>query len=425
MWTLGACVFYFATYAVYVFPKADYDTMVRLDCICAPLIVCVQALAVLYLSMHRTKVRKLPNWKFLLLIPALVYAGIYGLLYYLIGFDNAAYINKFYDENGMLPTNLNQDLVGMYNLFGDVLLDIYCFVMSLIMLWQCFTISRQDGYQFGDVCRFFFKGAQTTQSRAISLLFTSTVLLLMPMIIFGRGYMMNNPVIGATLTVLIAITFHLMCHVEFFGENTIVTLHELSHIQSSEALTSMVTGTPDTPAEETHESVEEASVPTPEPIVEEVKPQEEQQALAEENVVPAVENTVPEEPVLEDKPAEDDKLSASMTKFNILAERLDKLMTEEHLYREENLNLAFLSERLGVGRTTISTMINNVYGVSFRDFVSKHRVDAAKKYMLANPNATQEAVAFECGFKDASSLNHKFKDAEGVTPLMWLTSQVK
>lgn len=415
--------------------------MVRLDCICAPLIICIQALAVLYLSMHRTKVSKLPNWKFLLLIPALVYAAVYSLLYYLLGFDNAAYINKVFDETGELPTNLHNDLVFMYNLFGEVLLDIYCFVMSVIMLWQCVTISRRDGYKFGDAYRFFFKGAQTTQSRAISFLYITTIVLLMPMIIFGRAYMMNNPILGATLTVLIAIVFHFLCHVEFFGENAIVTLHDLSHIQTSENLTNIVAGTPEEKA-----TIAETSSIEAEPSSAEAVPQKTEtetpvatvdsetmpESVSEGNTEIATEEK--QEPVVEQKTAVEqqpertsleDKTHVSVTKFDVLAQRLDELMESEHLYREENLTLAFLSDRLGAGRTMISTMINNVYGMSFRDYVSKYRIDAAKKYMLANPNATQEAVAFECGFKDASSLNHKFKDSEGVTPLMWLTSQIK
>lgn len=427
--------------------------MVRLDCICAPLIICIQALGVLYLSMHRTKVSRLPNWKFLLLIPALVYAAVYSLLYYLLGFDNAAYINKVFDETGELPTNLSLDLVFMYNLFGEVLIDIYSFTMSVVMLWQCVTISRRDGYKFGGVYRFFFKGAQTTQSRAISFLYITTIVLLMPMIIFGRAYMMNNPILGATLTVLIAIVFHFLCHVEFFGENAIVTLHELSHIQSSETFTNIITGTPDaneTPAEpqptkaetqiaEPKSPAEPVAVVKPEPIAEPApvsepisKPElvSEPEPMPEPTVVEKTEIAADDkqEPAAKkhtEKSVQEDKSHVSMAKFDVLAQHLEELMESEHLYREESLTLAFLSERLGVGRTMISTMINNVYGISFRDYVSKYRINAAKKYMLANPNATQEAVAFECGFKDASSLNHKFKEAEGVTPLMWLTRQPK
>lgn len=421
MWTLGACIFYFATYSVYVYPQADYYTMVRLDCACAPLIVCIQALAVLYLDMHRTKVRKLPNWKFLLLFPALVYAAVYGLIYYLLGFDNAAYITKYYDENGALPTNLNADLVNMYNLFGEVLLDAYCFIMSAVLLWECVIISRNDGYKFGDVYRFFFKGASTTQSRAISILYITIILLLMPMIIFGRAYMMNNPIIGASLTVLIAIAFHFLCHVEFFGENIIVTLHELSHVQSSESIANIVTGTPESTKDEPKENVPEAVSTT-------VTDTTNEPTITESNENGSVDDTIAEQntiPASKEESIENNSMQEYNLKYENLAKRFDKLMVEEHLYREENLTLAFLSERLGVGRTMISTMINTIYGTSFRDLVSKYRIDAAKKYMLAHPNATQEAVAFECGFKDASSLNHKFKDSEGLTPLMWLTQQVK
>lgn len=78
-----------------------------------------------------------------------------------------------------------------------------------------------------------------------------------------------------------------------------------------------------------------------------------------------------------------------------------------------------LSEMSGIGRTTLSQIISDHYNEPFRTVVNKMRIEAVKKYITDNPAATLEVTDRECGFKDASSLNHKFKEQEGVTPLAW------
>ena len=80
---------------------------------------------------------------------------------------------------------------------------------------------------------------------------------------------------------------------------------------------------------------------------------------------------------------------------------------------------------MGVGRTTLSQMINQKYGVPFRDLLNRYRIEAVKAYLMSDPTATQETLAYECGFKYASALNRKFKEAEGETPFSWIAKHTQ
>lgn len=80
---------------------------------------------------------------------------------------------------------------------------------------------------------------------------------------------------------------------------------------------------------------------------------------------------------------------------------------------------------MGVGKTTLSTLISQHYDATFRDLVNKYRIEEAKQFMAANPKETQETVALHCGFKNAQYFNTQFKKIVGETPAMWLAGLSK
>ena len=54
MWTMFLGVLYYAAYASYIFPDADYETMVRIDVLGEPVGLALAAAQVLYMNMRRT-----------------------------------------------------------------------------------------------------------------------------------------------------------------------------------------------------------------------------------------------------------------------------------------------------------------------------------------------------------------------------------
>ncbi len=100
-------------------------------------------------------------------------------------------------------------------------------------------------------------------------------------------------------------------------------------------------------------------------------------------------------------------------------------MDEEHIFTDNSLTVNSLADSFGVSRSTMSSIVSSVFGMPFREYVNDRRIEYAKEYMLANPKATQEAIAAECGFKDGNLFNRKFKRVVGETPLEWLVKNYK
>lgn len=378
-WMLVVETFYFATYAVYVYPHADYDLMVKMDAVCIPLILVMLSMMMIYLRMHKEGNKYNPLYLFLF-APAALFAGIVWLLYYVLGFDYTARLAEAFD-NGTLSAEFDNQLTRIYGFFVIDAISIVITIYFLQIVWQCCSLLKAGGYRFGNVTRFFFSGLQSSPSRVIAVLYIALCLLIMPLNSMGRTWMMYHAVLSGIVAVLLAIVKHFICHVEFYSHSKLVTFNTLTHVMPEEEI-----------------------------VLQEEEVEEE---IIAEKAAKAAESSTSE---VGDLPN-----NAGTIKSDLLLEKFQRLLEVDKIYRDDSINMSTIAEQLEVGRTTLSNMVNMHYGMPFRDLLNHYRIEAAKQYLLENPAATQEEVALECGFKDASSLNRKFKELEGETPLMWLT----
>lgn len=107
---------------------------------------------------------------------------------------------------------------------------------------------------------------------------------------------------------------------------------------------------------------------------------------------------------------------------HLLAE-LENLMERERLYADESLNIAQLSERLGVTSHQLSELINAKLGVNFRAYVNSLRVEEAKRLLVELPEESVFDLALECGFSTKSTFHAAFSKSTGVTPTEWRRGQ--
>lgn len=371
-WIQAANTYYFATYALYISPITDYKMMVVMDTVNVPLMLATQAMMVVYLAMLWKNVR-LNHLQLLLMAPALMVGSIVNTFYFLIGFDKAAQLTELLDKGEPLPEELNTSLYHVFEFFNNQFLSVVILIFILILSYEIYQIIKRDSYPLGNTFRFFFKGAKTTPSRAIAILFIVNLICLMPLIILGRTCMMQNPLVGIVTTLILATVIHCIAHIEYYSDNQKeITFYFLSHLKLGETNTIYV---------------EKAA---------EVEPE----------------------------PEKEHSVSHASARVRMIQKQLHHLLEEEKIYKDESITLNQLAERFGIGRTTLSQIINSQYGMPFRDLLNSYRIDAVKKYMMANPTATQEVIAYECGFKNASYLNAKFKDIVGETPLMWFNKQI-
>lgn len=362
---LAAFTFYFATNAIYIIPATNYDALVKMDAIDIPLVLMILATIIIYFHFLRTKPR-FSGVQITLFVPAIIVGTIANLLYYIIGFDNAATLIELADKGMPIPPEYKTEIYRVYNFFSEPFVN-FCAVIFFIFIGvEYILVAQKKGYHFGDITRFFFRGKTLPLEFAIATLFMFMILLSQPMTLFGRRFYLDHATTGIIICFMFAIVQHFICYIEYYSDSlSELTLYRLFHLQIA----------PVTP-------VASDDVAQDAPDAHEVK-----------------------------------VISSRMTK---VAERFRQMMEEDRIYRDENISLGTIAEEIGVSRASLSTLIVNTYGMSFRELLTKYRIEHAQRFMLANPTATQEVVARECGYKNAQYLNSRFKELTGSTPAMWM-----
>lgn len=103
-----------------------------------------------------------------------------------------------------------------------------------------------------------------------------------------------------------------------------------------------------------------------------------------------------------------------------LFDSLERLLSREQPYLDEELTLSQLADSLSVNRRLLSKAINTQAGTNFYDYVNRYRIEEFKRrmpnYPAKHPVLT---IAFECGFGSKATFNHAFKKIMHVTPTQY------
>lgn len=97
---------------------------------------------------------------------------------------------------------------------------------------------------------------------------------------------------------------------------------------------------------------------------------------------------------------------------------LEACMAHDHAYRDGELTLEQLAERLAVTPHELSQLVNQTFGMNLSDYLNGFRVKALQTALrdAANAQATVLELALAAGFNSKSSLNRVFKKHTGQTP---------
>lgn len=107
-----------------------------------------------------------------------------------------------------------------------------------------------------------------------------------------------------------------------------------------------------------------------------------------------------------------------------LMKKIKDILETEKLYKQDDLRLATLAEKVQLQDHVVSYLINDMEAVSFSNFINKYRVEMAKK-MLKNPkysHFTVEAIGYEAGFFSRASFYNAFKKETGLSPVVFKKS---
>jgi len=101
----------------------------------------------------------------------------------------------------------------------------------------------------------------------------------------------------------------------------------------------------------------------------------------------------------------------SENESKLLQEKLDSLMLNDKAYLKSDLTLKDISETLNTSTNNISWLLNNVYNLTFYDFINQYRIKefiqkVEKKEHLKH---TILSLSFDAGFNSKSTFNKAFK----------------
>jgi len=98
---------------------------------------------------------------------------------------------------------------------------------------------------------------------------------------------------------------------------------------------------------------------------------------------------------------------------------LDALMTVDHLYREPDLSIGALADRLAMPERQLRRLINQGLGHrNFSAFLNGYRLADAKRWLADRAQADTPilTIAMDAGFQSLGPFNRAFKADTGVTP---------
>lgn len=106
-------------------------------------------------------------------------------------------------------------------------------------------------------------------------------------------------------------------------------------------------------------------------------------------------------------------------------ENYKKTIIEEKYYTIQGVTLDNIAQKLLIGRTTLSSLINSEEGVSFSTWINTLRINLAKTIILNHPEYTISQIAELTGYTEVSNFSRQFKLIVNKSPSIWKKSNFK
>lgn len=102
----------------------------------------------------------------------------------------------------------------------------------------------------------------------------------------------------------------------------------------------------------------------------------------------------------------------------LLLVELNRLLVDEKLYSDTDLNLQRLARKAGVPARSVSKAINAGTGQNISQWVNQARINAVCQ-LLSDKNMAISEAMFESGFLTKSNFNREFRRIKGCSPSEW------
>lgn len=99
-----------------------------------------------------------------------------------------------------------------------------------------------------------------------------------------------------------------------------------------------------------------------------------------------------------------------------LTERFKLFMAEKKPYLNSRVSKDSIAVRLGTNKTTLSKLINDKFGMNFRQLLNSYRVKEAIDLLSNDNNISMEDLRKAAGFNSVSTFTSSFSRFTGYTP---------
>lgn len=117
-------------------------------------------------------------------------------------------------------------------------------------------------------------------------------------------------------------------------------------------------------------------------------------------------------------PEQEDRDDSMAERDRDVLERVDRLLADQKLFRDENLTLARLARRAGVPARQISGAINRLTGRNVSQYINDFRIAEACR-LLRGTDMPVTSAMLESGFQTKSNFNREFRRVTAMSPATW------
>jgi AraC-like DNA-binding protein len=107
-----------------------------------------------------------------------------------------------------------------------------------------------------------------------------------------------------------------------------------------------------------------------------------------------------------------------------LAVMLDLLIYRDNIYRERNLTIKILSDKLKISSPQLSEFLSRHYKTNFNNLINSYRVKAVQKILNEKSDVNILEAAMDCGFNSKSTFNAAFRKFTGLTPSQYRAKKI-
>jgi AraC-like DNA-binding protein len=110
--------------------------------------------------------------------------------------------------------------------------------------------------------------------------------------------------------------------------------------------------------------------------------------------------------------------SSMVTQDREVLNRINRLLVDQKLSRDENLTLSRLARRAGVPARQISGAVNRLARKNVSQYINDFRIAEACR-LLRETDMSVTAAMFESGFQTKSNFNREFRRVTSLSPASW------